>query len=155
MGVDEVHLYDLYIPLTEGVTREIAYSDAADLIEAALGRPVNHALYRDKPMLQFQAIADANGGVRAAGTPGYDASVDYVAETLEAAGHHKGSAFTEILQNCNIFNDGAWRDFTDRDVRADRTLELKHGEMAWVDRRQHGSAERGQLSPPDDGVDVS
>ena len=34
----------------------------------------------------FQAIANANGGNRAAGTPGYDASVDYVIETLEAAG---------------------------------------------------------------------
>ena len=35
----------------------------------------------------FQAIADANGGTRAAGTPGYDASVDgYVIDTLEAAG---------------------------------------------------------------------
>jgi hypothetical protein len=35
----------------------------------------------------LQAIADANGGTRAAGTPGYDASVDYVAETMEAAGY--------------------------------------------------------------------
>ncbi len=34
----------------------------------------------------LQAIADANGGTRAAGTPGYDASVDYVVDTLEAAG---------------------------------------------------------------------
>ena len=34
----------------------------------------------------LQAIADANGGNRAAGLPGYDASVDYVVETLEAAG---------------------------------------------------------------------
>jgi Zn-dependent M28 family amino/carboxypeptidase len=34
----------------------------------------------------FQAIADANGGTRAAATPGYDASVDYVVETLEDAG---------------------------------------------------------------------
>ena len=34
----------------------------------------------------FQAIADANGGNRAAGLPGYDASVDYVVETLESAG---------------------------------------------------------------------
>ena len=33
----------------------------------------------------FQAIADANGGTRAAGTSGYDASVDYVVDTLEAA----------------------------------------------------------------------
>lgn len=35
----------------------------------------------------FQAIADANGGTRAAGTSGYNASVAYVAETLEAAGY--------------------------------------------------------------------
>ena len=34
----------------------------------------------------LQAIADANGGTRAAATPGYEASVDYVVETLEAAG---------------------------------------------------------------------
>ena len=34
----------------------------------------------------LQAIADANGGNRAAGLPGYEASVDYVVETLEAAG---------------------------------------------------------------------
>jgi Zn-dependent M28 family amino/carboxypeptidase len=35
---------------------------------------------------EFQAIADANGGTRAAATPGYDASVDYVVEVLEEAG---------------------------------------------------------------------
>ncbi len=34
----------------------------------------------------LQAAADANGGTREAGTPGYDASVDYVVDTLEAAG---------------------------------------------------------------------
>ena len=34
----------------------------------------------------FQAIADANGGNRAAGTSGYDASVDYVIDRLEDAG---------------------------------------------------------------------
>ncbi len=35
----------------------------------------------------FQAIANANGGTRAAATPGYDASVDYVVEKLQAAGY--------------------------------------------------------------------
>jgi Zn-dependent M28 family amino/carboxypeptidase len=34
----------------------------------------------------FQAIADANDGTRAAGTPGYDASVGYVVQRLTAAG---------------------------------------------------------------------
>ena len=36
----------------------------------------------------FQAIADANGGVRAAGTPGYDQSLDYVVTTMTAAGYN-------------------------------------------------------------------
>jgi Zn-dependent M28 family amino/carboxypeptidase len=35
----------------------------------------------------FQDIADANGGNRAAGLPGYEASVDYVMEQLTAAGY--------------------------------------------------------------------
>jgi Zn-dependent M28 family amino/carboxypeptidase len=35
----------------------------------------------------LQAIADANGGTRASGTPGDDASVDYVVERMEAAGY--------------------------------------------------------------------
>ncbi len=35
----------------------------------------------------FQRIAEANGGNRAAGTPGYDASLEYVAEKLRAAGY--------------------------------------------------------------------
>jgi Zn-dependent M28 family amino/carboxypeptidase len=34
----------------------------------------------------LQAIADANGGTREAGTTGYTKSVDYVVDTLEAAG---------------------------------------------------------------------
>ena len=35
----------------------------------------------------FQAVADANGGTRVAGSPGYDASADYVQSELEAAGY--------------------------------------------------------------------
>jgi Zn-dependent M28 family amino/carboxypeptidase len=36
---------------------------------------------------RFQAIADANGGTRVSGSPGYDDSADYVADKLEAAGY--------------------------------------------------------------------
>ena len=35
----------------------------------------------------LQRIADENGGTRASGTPGYDASVEYVAEQLRRAGY--------------------------------------------------------------------
>ncbi len=57
-----------------------------------------------------------------------DTFPDHLQETITRAGHHKGSTFVEILQNCNIFNDGAHRDFTERDVRDDRMLFLRHGE---------------------------
>jgi len=68
-----------------------------------------------------------------------DTYSSHIQETLEAAGRHKGSAFLEVLQNCNIFNDGAWRDFTDRDVREDRTIELKHGQpMIFGKERDRG-----------------
>jgi hypothetical protein len=36
---------------------------------------------------ELQAIADANNGTRASGTPGYDASAEYVAGLLEKAGY--------------------------------------------------------------------
>ncbi|MDR6906921.1 Zn-dependent M28 family amino/carboxypeptidase [Agromyces sp. 3263] len=38
-------------------------------------------------LAELQAIADANDGTRASGTPGYDASIDYVAGLLEDAGY--------------------------------------------------------------------
>ena len=37
----------------------------------------------------LQAIADANGGTRAAGTPGYDASVKYIVDKMTAAGYQR------------------------------------------------------------------
>ncbi len=57
-----------------------------------------------------------------------DTYTEHIQETLEAAGRHRGSAFVEVLQNCNIFNDGAWREFTDKDVREDRMVKLRHGQ---------------------------
>ena len=56
-----------------------------------------------------------------------DTHTEHLQQTLERAGRHQGSAFVEVLQNCNIFNDGAWREFTERDVRDDRMLVLEHG----------------------------
>ncbi|MEO8469540.1 MAG: 2-oxoacid:ferredoxin oxidoreductase subunit beta [Chloroflexota bacterium] len=56
-----------------------------------------------------------------------DTHTEHLQTTLERAGRHRGSVFVEVLQNCNIFNDGAHREFTDREVRDDRTLVLEHG----------------------------
>lgn len=52
----------------------------------------------------------------------------HLQEILERAAAHAGSAFIEILQNCNIFNDGAFEDVTSKAGRVDNVLYLQHGE---------------------------
>src|SRR4029077_2023036 len=51
----------------------------------------------------------------------------HLKDTLKAAAAHKGSAFVEILQNCNIFNDGAWFSLTEREARSEHVIQLEHG----------------------------
>ncbi len=53
---------------------------------------------------------------------------DHMREILRRAANHKGTAFVEIYQNCLIFNDGAFNFATDKELRYDNILELKHGE---------------------------
>ena len=57
-----------------------------------------------------------------------DVDPHHMVDMLGKAHAHKGASFVEIYQNCNIYNDGAFEDFTARDVRADRMLYLKDGE---------------------------
>jgi 2-oxoglutarate ferredoxin oxidoreductase subunit beta len=46
---------------------------------------------------------------------------------LRRAYQHEGSAFIEIYQNCNIFNDGAFDLVTGKDNKADYQIRLEHG----------------------------
>jgi 2-oxoglutarate/2-oxoacid ferredoxin oxidoreductase subunit beta len=48
-------------------------------------------------------------------------------EILTRAAHHKGSAFVEILQNCNVFNDGAFKELKDRTSRDETGIYLDQG----------------------------
>jgi 2-oxoglutarate ferredoxin oxidoreductase subunit beta len=54
-----------------------------------------------------------------------DTDKKHLTEVLHAAAKHRGSAFVEIFQNCNIFNDGAF-DFV-REEKENR-IYLEHGE---------------------------
>jgi 2-oxoglutarate ferredoxin oxidoreductase subunit beta len=56
-----------------------------------------------------------------------DVDVEHLAATLKRAGEHKGAAFVEVYQNCNIFNDGVFEYATDKVVKADNLLYLEHG----------------------------
>jgi 2-oxoglutarate ferredoxin oxidoreductase subunit beta len=56
-----------------------------------------------------------------------DVYAPHLIETLTRAAHHRGSSFVEVYQNCNVFNDGAWEQFTDKGVKDENLLELEHG----------------------------
>ena len=57
-----------------------------------------------------------------------DSDRAHLTSVLAAAAGHQGSAFVEIYQNCNIFNDNAFEQLKDSDTRDAATIRLAHGE---------------------------
>jgi 2-oxoglutarate/2-oxoacid ferredoxin oxidoreductase subunit beta len=57
-----------------------------------------------------------------------DVDTKHLAATIERAARHKGVSFVEIYQNCNIFNDGAYKPISEKEVRAENMLYLEHGQ---------------------------
>jgi 2-oxoglutarate ferredoxin oxidoreductase subunit beta len=56
-----------------------------------------------------------------------DTNIKHLGMVLKRAAEHRGVSFVEVYQNCNVFNDGAYDYATNRDTKADTTLELEHG----------------------------
>ncbi|MEX1276794.1 MAG: 2-oxoacid:ferredoxin oxidoreductase subunit beta [Bacteroidota bacterium] len=46
---------------------------------------------------------------------------------IKRAAQHNGTSFVEIYQNCNVFNDGAFFKFTEKDSKDDTVIFLEHG----------------------------
>jgi 2-oxoglutarate ferredoxin oxidoreductase subunit beta len=74
-----------------------------------------------------------------------DVEQKHLGETLKRAHNHRGAAFVEILQNCNIFNDGAFNDLTDKAIKADHQLVLENGKpLIFGKNRDKGIRMNGQ-----------
>ncbi|MEQ9558671.1 MAG: 2-oxoacid:ferredoxin oxidoreductase subunit beta [Rhodospirillales bacterium] len=56
-----------------------------------------------------------------------DTLQDHLPGVLKAAHGHKGASFVEILQNCVVFNDGAFDAVKDKATGAERTIRVEHG----------------------------
>ena len=52
----------------------------------------------------------------------------HTASVLEAATDHRGTAFIEIYQNCNVFNDKAFEELTGKETRDENRIYLEDGE---------------------------
>ena len=72
-----------------------------------------------------------------------DKDPNQLGEILKKAHEHRGCAFVEIYQDCNIFNHGAFDAFALKEHRSDKTLLVQHGqplrfgaEQQWVLEQQ-------------------
>ena len=57
-----------------------------------------------------------------------DTNTLHLQESLKRAHLHKGTSFIEVYQNCLIYNDGAFSHLSDKSVKDDNILDLKHKE---------------------------
>ncbi len=56
-----------------------------------------------------------------------DVDIKHLTMVLERAAHHKGTAFVEVYQDCNVFNHNAFEFATDKKVKDDNIIYLEHG----------------------------
>ena len=80
----------------------------------------------------------------------HDMDRAHMQETFRRAHDHKGAAFVEVYQNCNVFNDGAFEKITGRDVRSAMLIPLTNGEPI----RFGAERERGVVQRPDGRLEI-
>src|SRR6201991_3264215 len=76
----------------------------------------------------FNPLAVALGAEATFVARTHDLDRKHMMEVFRAAHDHRGAAFVEIFQNCNVFNDGQFADITKKQHRDDRLIDLVHGE---------------------------
>jgi len=76
----------------------------------------------------FNPISVAIGAEASFVARTHDMDRKHMQEVFRRAHEHRGAAFVEIYQNCNVFNDGAFEHITSRDKRAEMLVALEHGE---------------------------
>jgi 2-oxoglutarate ferredoxin oxidoreductase subunit beta len=79
-----------------------------------------------------------------------DSDRKHLTATLRMAAEHRGAAFVEILQNCDIFNDGAFDVLKKPDTRDTAVVRLEHGKPI----RFGAEGEKGIILSPQGGLEV-
>ena len=98
------------------------YSPTSELGKVTKSTPMGSLDYPFNP----SSLALGSGSTFVART--IDREIKHMASILEAANNHRGASFVDIYQNCNIFNDGAFSDLTDKETKKETQLVLNHRE---------------------------
>ena len=79
-----------------------------------------------------------------------DTDKKHQADVLRAAAAHRGAAFVEMYQNCNVFNDGAFDAVRAKGQREQNQIPLEHGQPV----RFGLDGERGVMRGPDGRLEL-
>jgi 2-oxoglutarate ferredoxin oxidoreductase subunit beta len=114
------------------------YSPTSELGKVTKSTPMGSI---DHP---FNPLALALGAEASFVARTHDLDRKHMMETFRAAHAHQGSSFIEILQNCNVFNDGAFDEVTDRKNREEMMIDLHHGEPIRFGENGHAGVVMGE-----------
>jgi 2-oxoglutarate ferredoxin oxidoreductase subunit beta len=96
----------------------------------------------------FDPLALALGAGASFVARSVDVEAKHLQTILRRAHEHRGASFVEILQNCNVFNDGAFEPITDKATKSDHTVLLEHGRpLVFGADRTRGIRLRPDLRP--------
>jgi 2-oxoglutarate/2-oxoacid ferredoxin oxidoreductase subunit beta len=98
------------------------YSPTSEIGKVTKSTPAGSADY------PFNPISLALGAEASFVARTIDSDRKHLTSVLRAAAEHQGSAFVEIYQNCNIFNDGAFDVLKEAETRDDYLIRLEHGQ---------------------------
>ncbi|SVE62039.1 uncharacterized protein METZ01_LOCUS514893, partial [marine metagenome] len=97
------------------------YSPTSELGKITKSTPMGSL---DYPFNPPQLALGANGTFIARTI---DRELKHMGKVFTEASNHHGTSFVEIYQNCNIYNDGAFSELTEKDTKAETQLVLEHG----------------------------
>ena len=121
------------------------YSPTSELGKITKSTPLG-SLDRPFNPISLALGADATFVARA-----IDSERKQLTEVLRAAAAHRGAAFVEIYQNCNIYNDGAFELLKSPESRDEVLLRLQHGKPMALGVE----GERGVVARPDGSLVVA
>ena len=97
------------------------YSPTSEVGKVTKSTPMGSLDYPFNP----PALAFGASGTFIART--IDKELKHMGNIIKQSSEHRGTSFVEIYQNCNIFNDGAFSNLTDREIKSDNVIALEEG----------------------------
>ena len=127
------------------------YSPTSELGKKTKSTPMGSLDHPFNPL----SLALGSGATFVART--LDREVKHLGEIVKKCNDHRGTSFVDIYQNCNIFNDGAFFDLTDKETKAETQLILENGQpmLFGADRSKGIRLDGSKLESIDIGNDYS